>query len=319
MRTVFPLFVLFLSGTFLPSCQSQKTNDDEVVAQTVHRYGVSLDLNDWSARGQNGQVISVRKDGVTVVRNFDAGILDGESTYSYPYREMVQKKEIYVRGHLSQDWTYYPNGAPSEQTDYLLGSVKSVTSWYESGAPYAKETFQNNKLIEGQYMNPDHTMDSLITNGEGTKTVRDAYGQLLSVDTYKNGTIISSTTYHANGAPQSITPYNNGVVHGERRTYMPGGEPATVENWSKGSQNGTTVVFEYGEKRSEIPYVNGCRQGVEKRFCDDGKTVIQEWTWANDQKHGPVYTYVGNTTKTDWYFCNRQVPNKATFDMLNNQ
>lgn len=312
------LLILIIGG-LISSCHSSKQNDDEVVCQTVHKYGVSLEPEDWSSRGQNGQVISLRKDGVTVIRNFDVGILNGESTYSFPYREMIQKKELYVQGNLTQDIVYYPNGAPQSQTDYKANNTRFVTSWYENGAPYAKETYQGNKLIEGEYTGPDQIVESRIAQGEGTRTLRDETNQLQSVDIFKDGMIVLSTTYYPNGTPSTVTPYVNGVIQGTKRTYLPSGEPSTVESWEKGVQQGITITYEYGAKRSEIPFVNGHRQGVEKRYCDDGKAVIQEWTWVNDQKHGPVTTYVGNTQKVDWFFYDTHVPNKATFDMMNNR
>lgn len=313
-----PLSLILISGCFVLSCQHKAQNNDEVVYQTVHRYGVSLEPQDWSSRGQNGQIKSIRNDGVTVVRNFDAGILEGESTYSFPYREMIQKKEFYTNGTLTRDLVYYPSGSPKSQTDYSPDGTYLTNTWYDNGSPFASETFKKGKLVEGEYLH-DQTVESRISNGEGTKITRDDYGQLLSKDTYQNGQLVSSTTYHANGTPSSITPYVNGVIQGGRRTYLPNGEPATIETWVNGIQQGTTIVFEYGEKKAEVPYVNGLRNGIEKKFSDDGKTVIQEWTWVDDQKHGPVTTYVGNIKKVDWYFHNQQVPSKTAFDMMNNR
>lgn len=301
----------------LSSCQNRNCSD-EVVCETVHRYGVSLEPEDWSDRGQCGQVISMRKDGVSVARNYDNGILHGECTYSFPHRNVVQKKESYNQGTLVQEQDHYPNGLPRKQTAYENERQK-VTVWYENGAPHAREVIENGKIVNGEYYNIDQQNESRVENGNGLRTARDGYGQLQSVDTIENGQMVTSTTYHPNGTPATITPYVNGKIEGERRTYLPGGEPATIEKWTGNAQHGVLQEFEHGEKRAEIPYVNGRKNGIERRFRDDGTTVAQEITWVQGQRHGPAYSYVGNTTKVDWYFRDKLVANKSTFDMMNNR
>lgn len=302
----------------LTGCQSRE-NSDEVVCQTVHRYGVALEPDDWSSRGKNGQVISVRKDGVTVTRNYDKGVLHGECCYSYPYRDVVQKREHYTQGGLVKECTYYPSGCPEVQVEHDAGCVRRTSAWYENGAPYAKEVYKEDKLLQGEYILPDGQVESRIDDGAGVRTKRGPQGELLSVDTVQKGLVCKVTTYHPCGSPSAVTAYNNGVIEGTRWTYLPGGEPATAEEWVGGIQEGTTIVYEYGEKRAEVPYVSGHPHGIERRFCDNGGAVAQERSWVNGQLHGPTHSYVGGTTKTDWYFCNKPVPNKATFDMLSSQ
>jgi len=307
---------LILLG-LLNSCQN-RNGSDEVVCGTVHRYGVPLAPDDWSDRGQCGQVLSMRKDGVEVKRNYDNGILHGECTYSFPHCDFIQKREVYEQGNLTQEQIHYTSGFPHKQTVYEGADKQAVTVWYENGAPHAHEKIENGNLIHAQYYDVDQQVDSRIEGGNGLKTNRDGQGQLQSVDTIKGGQKAMSTTYHPNGAPSTVTPYVNGTVEGERRTYLPGGEPATIEKWTGGVQQGTMQEFEHGEMRAEIPYVNGKKQGVERRYRDDGQTLAQEITWVQGQRHGPTYSYIGNTTKTDWYFHNKQVANKSTFDMMSN-
>ncbi|MFI0435253.1 MAG: toxin-antitoxin system YwqK family antitoxin [Parachlamydiaceae bacterium] len=302
----------------LTSCQTRQCSD-EVVCETVHRYGVALEPEDWSARGRSGQVLSMRKDGVEVVRNYDNGILHGECTYTFPHRDFIQKKEIYDQGCLKEEQLHYTSGLPQQQTVYEENGCQSVTIWYESGAPHAHEKFENGRLIEAKYYSIDQDIDSEVENGQGLSTRRDGQGQLQSVDTIQNGEKVLSTTYHSNGAPAVVTPYVNNMIEGERKTYLPGGEPATIEKWSGNAQNGILQEFEHGELRAEIPFVNDRKHGIERRYRDDGKTLAQEVTWVQGQKHGPTYSYIGNTTKTDWYFRNREVANKSTFDMMSHK
>lgn len=310
-------YFLILLGA-LSSCQNQNCCD-EVVCETVHRYGVPLQPEDWSERGQCGQVISMRKDGVAVTRNYDNGILHGECTYTFAHRDVVHKREMYEQGKLMQEQVYYTSGMPYKQTNYEGPDRQSITIWYENGAPYAREMVDNGNLVQAEYYSIDQQLESNVENGNGLRTRRDGQGQLQFVDTIQNGQMVISTTYHPNGAPAVITPYANGMVEGERRTYLSGGEPATIEIWKGNVQHGVTQEFEHGEKRADVPYVNGLRQGIERRYRDDGQTIAQEITWVQGHKHGPANSYIGNTKATDWYFRNQQVPNKATFDMMSNQ
>jgi antitoxin component YwqK of YwqJK toxin-antitoxin module len=316
-----PHFLCFLIvlGS-MTSCQSHYDCCDEVVCETVHRYGVPLEPEDWSERGQYGQVISMRKDGVAVMRNYDAGVLHGECTYTFPHRDVIQKKEIYELGNLQQEFYHYPNGFPHKQLIYHSPNSQYATVWYESGAPHCREQIEDGNLMHGEYYSSiDQQIESRIEQGNGLRTRRDGQGQLQSVDTIQNGQMVLRTTYHPNGVPATVTPYVNGVIEGERRTYSSAGDPITIETWKNNMQHGTTHVFEQGEKRTEVPYINGHRHGIERRYRDDGQTIAQEITWVHGQKHGPVYSYVGNTAQTDWYFRNRLMPNRATFDMLSNQ
>lgn len=311
-------FFLLVLGS-VASCQSNRNCCDEVVCETVHRYGVALEPEDWSSRGQHGQVVSMRKDGVAVTRSYDSGVLHGECSYSFPNRDVIHKKEVYERGNLKQEYTHYPTGFPQKQVVYESADRQATTIWYENGAPHCREELGNGNLVKGEYYSVDQQLESRIEDGNGLRTLRDGQGQLQSVDTIQNGQMTLRTTYHPNGMPATMTPYVNGNIHGERRTFLPGGEPATIEAWSGNVQHGTTQEFEHGEKLAEVPYVNGNRHGTERRYRDDGQTVAQERTWVQGQKHGPSYSYIGNQTSTDWHFRNRPVPNKATFDMLSNR
>lgn len=318
MKLPHSLYFLLLLGA-LSSCQHRNCCD-EVVCETVHRYGVPLAPEDWSARGQCGQIISMRKDGVAVNRNYDNGILHGECSYTFAHRDTVQKREMYEQGNLKQEQIHYTSGMPYKQTIYEGPNSQSTTVWYESGAPHARELANNNGyLLQAEYYNIDQQLESHVQDGNGLRTRRNGQGELQSIDTIENGHMILSTTYHPNGTPATTTPYINNAIEGERRTYSPGGEPKTIEIWTNNVQQGMTQEFEHGEKRADVPYINGQKHGIERRYRDDGQTVAQEINWVQGQKHGPTHSYIGNTKTTDWYFRNRQVANKATFDMMSNQ
>lgn len=317
MKFARPFCFLILLAS-ISSCRSNCSNSDEVVCETVHRYGVPLEPDDWSARGQNGQVVSMRKDGVAVTRSYEAGVLHGDCSYTYPHRDVIQKKEIYNSGELAEEFAYYPNGLPQQQISYEAPTRQSLVTWYENGVPQCREEMENGSLVRGEYYNPNYQIESRVDESCGMRTCRDGLGQMQSLDTIEGGQMVLKTTYHPNGSPAAYTPYNNGIIEGQKRTFHPGGEPSTIEEWNSNIQHGSTTVFEHGEKWADVPYVNGCKHGIERRYRD-GQTVAQEVTWVQGQQHGPSYSYVGNSSQTDWYFRGRRVPNKATFDMLSNQ
>lgn len=319
MRTR-PFIYLVPLLLFAAGCQQSSQCDSRgVVCETyVHRYGVELDPDDWCERGQHGQVISTRCDGVIESKTYDAGVLHGETTYSYPHREIVQKRDVYDQGNLVDQTTYYVSGVPHRQTSHQGPTTKFVVTWYENGAPQAKEEYENELLRQGEYFDQNQQPESTVTDYNGNRTIRDENGQLVSVDEIKDGHMIISRTYHPNGAPASITTHANGVADGERRTYNQGGDPATVETWAKGKQHGNTEVYQNGEKVSDLPYVRGTVNGVERRYGPDQK-LVQENTWVQGQLHGPSTTYVnGQKTQTNWYFRGKPV-NKATFDVMSQQ
>ncbi|HRD54997.1 MAG TPA: hypothetical protein PLC42_01230, partial [Parachlamydiaceae bacterium] len=157
--------------------------------------------------------------------------------------------------------------------------------------------------------------EAIVADGFGTRVQRDVYGQILSRDTIENGEMVLSTNFYPNGAPKELTPYRNGLIHGELKTYLPGGEPGTLEIWADNQKNGSTIVYENGEKFAIVPYIADIKQGIEKRFRN-GMELIEEICWFNDQRHGPTHIYVGDITRTDWYYQDRLVTEK-TFDLLN--
>ena len=107
---------VFIPLLLLTACQSNQRKD-VVCEQYVHRYGVPLDQEDWEERGQDGQVVAIRKDGVTETRSYDGGVLHGDCCYSFPYQDTIQMKEIYNKGELNGEVWYYSNGLPKRQVN----------------------------------------------------------------------------------------------------------------------------------------------------------------------------------------------------------
>lgn len=310
------IFLILTAAVILSAC-TRKPQEADVVCKTyVHSYGVPLDEQDWEARGQDGQVTYILKDGVTVSQNYHKGILDGEASYTFPHTDFIQKREKYANGVLTEECWNGPNGIPQEQVIHQGSNKKTIVNWYDNGAPQCKEEYENNLLIKGDYYSTANQVESQIVDQNGIRIRRNATGELIAVDEVQNGIITQSTTYHINGTPESVTPYVNNQPEGLRRTFLNDGQPNTLEEWTNGQQHGTTTNFLNGERYSESIYVNGTKNGIEKCYRND--QVAQETTWVNGQKHGPCHSYVGGNTKTTWY-CRDQLVNRATYETHKNQ
>jgi antitoxin component YwqK of YwqJK toxin-antitoxin module len=314
-----PIYTLGLIATLCcvaTACNRAPRNTScDVVEETyVHKYGVSIPAQDWTARGEDGQVISTMKDGVVVTKHFSGGTLNGDTTYTFPHSNLIEKVESYSNGTLAKETHYYQSGVPAQETIHQSDDGYTHTVWYENGSPKSIENYNSFGLAQGQYYDGRNMMETRVDNGEGVRNVRDGYGQLLSRDTIHNGNMTTRTTYHPNGSPKEITPYVNGVIHGELRTYLPAGEPNTIEQWADGSQTGKSIQYVNGEKFSEANYVNGVKNGPEYRFRD-GNDVTHEITWKDNQKHGPTTSFVGETPQTEWYHQDKPV-SKSKFDSM---
>lgn len=296
-----------LALTILASCARQLSSPHEVVDQSyLHRYGVPISPNDWTAKGETGKVVYSLKSGVVVTKSYVQGVLEGETTYTYPHSDLVEYVETYSGGDLLKRVSFYKNGTPKEEIRYLANGQQERYHWFDNGIPSSLEVYNQELLVKGEYYSLSQGMDSTVENGKGQKTRRDPFGQLEGVDNISNGLLVDSRVFYPEGALKQVIPYTNGEINGLAKTFLPGGEPSIVETWVAGERTGPTLVFENGEKVAEIPYLRGVKQGVEKRFRN-GSSVVEEITWLNDQRNGPSTTYVGEIAKTDYYLQGRNV------------
>lgn len=307
------LYMLGLA-LFLASCCCtgspipQSYGKVEVVDECyVHKYGVEVPARDWEERGREGQVVTTLKNGVVMTHNYVDGMLEGDSTFTFAHSDAIEKIETYSRDELVAETFFFRSGTPRQKIAYEgTPNRRTISTWFSNGNLHATEYFDRQYLITGEYMNIVGQVESKIADGNGSKSRRDAYGNLESMDNYQNGMLALTTTYHPNGTPKEMTPYSHGVIHGQVKQFLPSGEPLAIDEWTHGHRTGLTIAFENGEKISEAYYSNGMKNGIERIFRD-GVTVAEEITWANDVRHGPSTTYVKDFVKTDWFFKGKPV------------
>ena len=306
------LLSLPLLALGVTACTQQPCCNDYVVEEKyVHRYGVEVPPQDWSQQGRHGQVVTTLTNGVVVAKNYEGGVLQGDTTYSFPHSEVVQKIETYNQNTLVKETTNYSSGTSMKEVRLTSPNSQEVSWWYENGTPRANETFADGRMMRADYYNYSYQIESKIDDGQGQRIMRDPYGLQLSTDEFKDGILLTSTTYHPNGAPKESIPFNGtGIVHGVKKTYMPAGEPKTVEEWVGNKKHGVTTIYQNGEKVAEVPYENGKKNGIERRYRA-GETIVEEVSWRNDIQDGSVVSYVGGKTITNWFYQGRAVTKLA--------
>lgn len=288
------------------ACESIREYENQYDCTYIHPYGVPVGCDQWVQSGSNGQCIVSWRDGVTVTQTYADGLLHGESTYTYANSSQIERIEKYCNNELTSQIFYNMVGVPRQSVVYSEPNFKTITIWYDSGNPRSIETYEGSRLITGKYYTLLNQRDSWVYKGDGERIQRNELGHFVSLDTFQDGIMTLRTTYYQNRSPKEIACYNKiGQLHGERKTYYEGGEPMAIEQWDHGEQSGITVVFQHGEKFAEVPYVEGKKNGVEKRFFN-GCILVQEVTWKDDLMHGPTYTYEGDdVVNTDWYYKGR--------------
>ena len=281
----------------------------------VHRYGVEVPADEWTLQGRSGQVVEVLQNGVTVTSSYWDGVLDGTVSYSFPHRSSIEKVENYTSGTLQKRQRFFASGTLCEEEIFTAPNMRCCRHFYENGVLRCLENYESQRLVEGKYYTLKGDEESEVDYGNGSRIERDAFGQLLYMDTLEEGLLTLRTYQHPNGMPSGCYPYAADKVQGTVRTYMPGGDPRTIEQWMEGEQHGLTSYYCDGECVGEAYYDRGKRVGVERRFTDEGERVVEETVWVNGERHGPSYSYLEGKKVESWYFRGKKV-SKGMFDHM---
>ena len=172
----------------------------------VSKYGVEVPQEFWESSGEQGAVVSTLADGTVVSRSYQNGILDGETTYTFPNSSQIQRKEIYQKGTLISVAELYNEGTPKNEIafDPSQPGMQTASAWYISGEPKSVE-----KKCKGISSSPDNTIPSIISkkerseNGYGksaisTTTMTSRFPQ----DTIEGGMLSLRQNHHSNNLPK---------------------------------------------------------------------------------------------------------------------
>lgn len=306
----------YLGCFFLLSSCSSSTN--HVVSQDFyHKYGLCLSKEEWIERDQDGKVISTLENGVTLTQQFENGQLHGQTTYSYPYNDVIEQIWDYEQGELVKITLLDKKGIPAREEFFTSDEEKSITHWDVWGAPIRIEDYHNEKLLSGTYFTPTHEVESLVENGNGIRIKRNREGILLAKDQILDGNLVQRTNFHENGEIQMVASYENFKLHGDKIEYTPLGQLHQISHWKNGLLDGIVSIFREGEKVREIQYQNNKKNGTERSFDQNGN-ILEEIAYKDDQRHGPTYIFGTNTFEEKWYFKDRPV-SQDSFTMLQNR
>lgn len=299
------------------ACQSAGPLD-QVVSQTfVHKYGFETSAEDWTARDQDGQIVSTLGNGVKVARSFQNGKLHGLTTYTFPHSTTVEKQQLYDDGILLKEQLNDVNGMPIREEMYEFDNRIIVTLWDDKGVPLSVEEYDDEILVEAKYYTPDHDLEASVTAGSGERVKRDRSGLLISRDEMEDGVMICRSTYHPNGNIHTISHYDQYQLHGTQTKFTASGKPLMDLTWNHNVLDGPKVIYRNGEKIAIIPYVLGKKHGKELHFDDLG-FMTAEIEWRDDHRHGPTNLYSEDATETEWFF-NGQSVSADRFKMLNDR
>jgi antitoxin component YwqK of YwqJK toxin-antitoxin module len=304
---VFSLIALSLAG-----CKNGQEESSVVSQRYIHKYGYAVSKEEWDAKQYPGQVITTLRDGVTVTATYENGVLHGPTTHTFPHSQTIASYYVYNHGNLAKEISYDVKGMPINEKIYFSSSRYTMTLWYAEGSPLSIEEYANDEIVEGQYFNQRNETESRVEKGKGLRIRRNQQGVLVSKDVIESGYMVKRESFYSNGAPESITHYQRGQLHGEKKNFAQSGEPNLIEEWVNGKLHGRCTYFNNGTKQVEISYLNGMRNGLEVHYID-GNKVLEETLWENDKKHGASTFYIDGEAQTTWYYAGKKV-SKNTFD-----
>jgi len=306
------VILLLLSGC---SCNKHNQNGDVLSQRYIHKYGYLVTKEEWESKNYPGQVVTSLSDGVTVTATYENGVLHGPMTFTFAHSQNIETYHLYHWGDLVKEVNYNATGMPVQEKIYLSRTRYSLTAWYSAGSPMRVEEFSGEELVEGQYYTLSNDIEARVEKGRGLRIQRDLNGTLLSKESIESGYATKKETFYASGTPESLAYYHRGNINGERKTFAPGGEPLSVEQWVDGQLHGIASYFKNATKYLEIAYNNGEKDGIERHFID-GENVSQEIVWEADMKHGPSTFYFNGKPEEQQWFYGGKLVSKRKFDEL---
>lgn len=306
MKNSYTLAIVSVMGILISGCQRTTSEAPIVSERYIHKYGYAVSKEEWDSKNYPGQVITTMRNGVTVVATYENGVLHGNSTTTYPHSQIIESFIVYDHGNLIRELQYDSKGMPVRETIVLSPSRYTVTLWYSDGTPLSTEEYSDKELLEGQYFTTVNDTESRVEKGNGLRVRRDQQGTLISRDQVQQGYMVKREAFYPNGTPESITHYQQGRLHGEKKAFAQNGEPLFIQEWVNGKLHGKVTTFKNGSKEHEICYVEGLKNGPEVHFLD-GEQISQEVNWENDKQHGAAVYHIDGNSVVQWYYDGKHV------------
>jgi len=303
-----------ISLFLLNGCVSNNLADTILSQKFIHKYGFDLSEQEWTSRDQEGQIVTMLKNGIKVVSSYENGILHGPTTHTFPNSSIVEHLYVYDFGSLIKETIHDARGIPIQETAYEFDDRKIITLWDEQGTPMSIEEFDGELLVKGSFFTPEHELEGSVTGGFGERVRRDRAGLLLGRELIENGVMSRDTSFHANGHIHSISNYHDYQLHGEQKKFTSFGKPLMDLMWDHGVLDGTKIIYRDGVKVSEIPYHKGQKHGMEVHFDEEGK-ISAEIEWKHDKKNGCSRFFTNGTEERQWYY-NGAIVSQEKFEML---
>lgn len=95
------------------------------------------------------------------------------------------------------------------------------------------------------------------------------------------------------GRLASVFSYAEGKRNGPYEVFTQDGETLSKGQYKNGELDGLQIVNQEGGSRTEIPYEDGKRSGVEKTFYPNGEIAV-EAPWTDGEQDGSVTFYYEN-------------------------
>lgn len=297
------LCVLFtISGCFFYCGCSRMSQPEVVKTSYFHEYGPQVAEADWKAQGSSGEIVELLKDGVEVRKEYRGGVLQGTSSWTFPYSKIVERFEEYENGVRVLSGVNYENGVSQIQEEWLPDDRKLIHAWYEDGTPRLMEEYRQGRLAEAQYFTLDGEIEASIETGNGIRVERTRGGELVLREKFRYGQLVGQDLYYPNGRIRESIAYKEGKRHGETKRFAETGAPLAVEQWKEGLLDGTQLIFEHGNPVRQIGYSMGKKEGLERHFRPGTSDVVEEITWHQDIRHGTSKAYFDDQVITEWYW-----------------
>ncbi len=250
---------------------------------------VSGQWNMLKGKKQGAEQLYYPNGQVKEVNNYKNNRFDGKQI-KYRKTGLVHKERTYKNGKLS-----------GTQKDYWLNGQISVVSKYQNGRLHGEfktyspsgELLKISLYEDGQPVRTEKENERFERSNEvkkildATKVVKKSFydtGELQSVSQFENGVLHGLVKeYFENGGARSVQHYVEGLLDGIQIIYFDNGQIASKNIYSEGKYNGIQEFFyRNGVLRARENYVMGKMDGLQEYYYENGVLLARKvYTMGN--------------------------------------